>query len=105
MAKLQRALIAYFLDEANKAGYAEYQVPHLVNEDSARGQVNFQIKRLRCMKLTLDGLYLIPTAEVPLTNLYRDALIHENDLPIKAHRLYAMFPKGGRFIWQGGSRA
>ena len=83
MAKLQRGLVSYFLDEANKAGYAEYQVPHLVNEDSARATGQLPDKEAQMYEATLDGLYLIPTAEVPLTNLYRDALIHENDLPIK----------------------
>ena len=83
MAKLQRGLVSYFLDEANKAGYAEFQVPHLVNEDSARATGQLPDKEAQMYEATLDGLYLIPTAEVPLTNLYRDALIHEKDLPIR----------------------
>ena len=83
MAKLQRALIAYFLDEAVKAGYAEYQVPHLVNEDSARGTGQLPDKEAQMYETKLDALYLIPTAEVPLTNLYRDALLNEGDLPLK----------------------
>ena len=83
MAKLQRGLVSYFLDEATKAGYAEFQVPHLVNEDSARATGQLPDKEAQMYEATLDGLYLIPTAEVPLTNLYRDALIHEQDLPIR----------------------
>ena len=83
MAKLQRGLVSYFLDEATKAGYAEFQVPHLVNEDSARATGQLPDKEAQMYEATLDGLYLIPTAEVPLTNLYRDALINEQDLPIR----------------------
>ena len=82
-AKLQRALIAFFLDQAQNAGYLEYQVPHLVNEDSVRGTGQFPDKDGQMYRSELDDLYLIPTAEVPLTNLFRDTLLDEKDLPIK----------------------
>ena len=83
MARLQRSLVSYFLAEATKAGYAEFQVPHLVNEDSARATGQLPDKEAQMYEATLDGLYLIPTAEVPLTNLYRDALLSEQDLPLR----------------------
>lgn len=82
-AQLQRALISFFLDEARKAGYKEYQVPFLVNEDSARGTGQLPDKEGQMYHATKDDLYLIPTAEVPLTNLYRNTLLQESDLPIK----------------------
>ena len=82
-AQLQRALISFFLDEARAAGYKEYQVPFLVNEDSARGTGQLPDKEGQMYHAPKDDLYLIPTAEVPLTNLYREALVQERDLPIK----------------------
>jgi seryl-tRNA synthetase len=82
-AKLQRALIAFFLDEAEKAGYLEIMPPHLVNADSARGTGQLPDKDDQMYFAPLDGLYLIPTAEVPVTNLYRDVILREEDFPIK----------------------
>lgn len=81
-AKLQRALISYFLDKNTDAGYKEYQVPHLVNEASAYGTGQLPDKDGQMYHDATDNLYLIPTAEVPVTNIFRDDLIAENDLPI-----------------------
>lgn len=81
-ARLQRALISYFLDKNTEAGYQEYQVPHLVNEASGYGTGQLPDKEGQMYHVGLDDLYLIPTAEVPVTNLFRDELLHENDLPI-----------------------
>jgi len=82
-AKLQRALINYFLDFNTAAGYGEVQVPHLVNEASGLGTGQLPDKEGQMYQVTEDDLYLIPTAEVPVTNLYRDSLIHEDALPVK----------------------
>lgn len=82
-ARLQRALINFFLDEAVKAGYTEYQPPHLVNADSGFGTGQLPDKDGQMYHVTVDDLYLIPTAEVPLTNLYRDVILKEEDFPIK----------------------
>jgi seryl-tRNA synthetase len=82
-ARLQRALINFFLEEAMKAGYAEHQVPHLVNEASGYGTGQLPDKEGQMYHVGVDDLYLIPTAEVPLTNLYRDVLLKEEQLPIK----------------------
>jgi seryl-tRNA synthetase len=81
-ARLQRALISYFLDKNTEAGYQEYQVPHLVNEASGFGTGQLPDKEGQMYHVGLDDLYLIPTAEVPVTNLFRDELLNENDLPI-----------------------
>ena len=82
-ARLQRALIAYFLDKNTQAGYTEYQLPHLVNEASGFGTGQLPDKEGQMYHVTEDNLYLIPTAEVPATNLFRDELLNESDLPIK----------------------
>lgn len=82
-ARLQRALISFFLDEAQEAGYIEHQVPHLVNEDSARGTGQLPDKEGQMYHAEKDDLYLIPTAEVPLTNIYRDVIVKEDEFPIK----------------------
>ncbi|TDX00108.1 serine--tRNA ligase [Dinghuibacter silviterrae] len=82
-AKLQRALIQYFLDYNTESGYREYQVPHVVNEASAYGTGQLPDKEAQMYVVPEDGFYLIPTAEVPLTNLYRDEILKEADLPIK----------------------
>lgn len=82
-AKLQRALINYFLDFNTAAGYGEVQVPYLVNEASGLGTGQLPDKEGQMYHVTEDDLYLIPTAEVPVTNLYRDSLIHEDALPVK----------------------
>jgi len=80
-ARLQRALIAYFLDKNTAAGYTEYQVPHLVNAASAFGTGQLPDKEGQMYHVTEDDLYLIPTAEVPATNIFRDVLLDEKDLP------------------------
>lgn len=83
-AKLQRALISYFLDKNTEAGYQEFQVPHLVNEASAYGTGQLPDKDGQMYHDAKDDLYLIPTAEVPVTNIYRDVILQESDLPILA---------------------
>ena len=80
-ARLQRALINYFLDKNTAAGYSEIQVPHLVNEASGFGTGQLPDKEGQMYHVTADDLYLIPTAEVPATNIFRDVLLQENDLP------------------------
>ena len=82
-AKLQRALIQYFLDKNISAGYKEYQIPHLVNQESAFGTGQLPDKDGQMYHIENDKLYLIPTAEVPLTNIFRDKLLELNELPIK----------------------
>lgn len=82
-AKLQRALISYFLDKNTDAGYDEYQVPHLVNEASAYGTGQLPDKEGQMYHDATDDLYLIPTAEVPVTNIFRDVILSETELPVK----------------------
>ena len=82
-AKLQRALISYFLDYNTSAGYGEVYPPFLVNEASAYGTGQLPDKEGQMYHSTEDNFYLIPTAEVPVTNLYRDTITAENDLPVK----------------------
>ncbi|MDG1822182.1 MAG: serine--tRNA ligase [Flavobacteriaceae bacterium] len=82
-AKLQRALINYFLDYNTAAGYNEVQVPHMVNEASGIGTGQLPDKEGQMYHATEDDLYLIPTAEVPVTNIYRDTLLQESNLPIQ----------------------
>ena len=82
-AKLQRALVNFFLDEAEKQGYREIQPPIVVNEASGYGTGQLPDKEGQMYFVTEDKLYLIPTAEVPITNLYRDVMVAPNDLPIK----------------------
>lgn len=82
-ARLQRALINFFLDEAEKKGYKEVQPPIVVNEASGYGTGQLPDKEGQMYSITEDQLYLIPTAEVPITNLYRDVLLPEDELPIK----------------------
>ena len=81
-AKLQRALINYFLDKNTEAGYNEVQVPHLVNEASGFGTGQLPDKEGQMYHDAQDNLYLIPTAEVPVTNIYRDVILKESDFPI-----------------------
>ncbi|MEO9502608.1 serine--tRNA ligase [Nonlabens ulvanivorans] len=81
-ARLQRALINYFLDKNTAAGYEEMQVPHLVNEASGYGTGQLPDKEGQMYHVGVDDLYLIPTAEVPITNLYRGDLLESKDLPI-----------------------
>ena len=82
-AKFQRALIQYFLDFNTAAGYTEYIPPFVVNQDSAYGTGQLPDKEGQMYHVTTDDLYLIPTAEVPVTNIYRNEIIKESDLPIK----------------------
>jgi len=83
-AKLQRALISYFLDKNTAAGYTEYQVPHVINEASGIGTGQLPDKEGQMYHIGVDDLYLIPTGEVPITNMYRGNLVNESDLPIMA---------------------
>jgi seryl-tRNA synthetase len=82
-ARLQRALINFFLDHATAAGYKEMQVPLLVNEASGFGTGQLPDKEGQMYQATVDNLYLIPTAEVPVTNIYRDVILKEDELPVK----------------------
>jgi len=82
-ARLQRALIQYFLDFNTEAGYTEYQVPLMVNEDSAYGTGQLPDKEGQMYHVQDDRFYMIPTSEVPLTNIYRDEILKEENLPIK----------------------
>ena len=82
-AKLQRALINYFLDEAVKKGYSEIQPPILINENSAFGTGQIPDKEGQMYKIENENLFLIPTAEVPITNIYQNTIIDTNDIPIK----------------------
>ena len=82
-ARIQRALINFFLDEAIAAGYMEVQPPILINKESGFGTGNLPDKDGQMYHATVDDLFLIPTAEVPITNMYRDVILQESDLPIK----------------------
>jgi len=90
-AKLQRALINFFLDEAEKAGYREIQPPLMVNEDSGFGTGQLPDKEGQMYFVTEDKFYLIPTAEVPVTNIYRDVIVDAEDFPIKNTAYSACF--------------
>ncbi|MGY8915217.1 MAG: serine--tRNA ligase [Flavobacteriales bacterium] len=81
-ARLQRALIAYFLDKNTEVGYTEIQVPHLVNEASGYGTGQLPDKEGQMYHVGEDDLYLIPTAEVPVTNIFRDVILNESEFPI-----------------------
>ncbi len=91
MARFQRALEAFFLDEARKAGYVEIQPPYVVNEASGYGTGQLPDKEGQMYHANLDNLFLIPTAEVPVTNLFRDEILDEKDLPIKCCAYSACF--------------
>ena len=91
MARFQRALEAFFLDEARKSGYLEIQPPYVVNEDSGRGTGQLPDKEGQMYHANLDNLFLIPTAEVPVTNIFRDVILDEKDLPIKRCAYSACF--------------
>jgi seryl-tRNA synthetase len=82
-AKLQRALVQYFLDFNTQAGYTEYLPPLMVNEASARGTGQLPDKEGQMYFMPADNFYMIPTSEVPVTNIYRDEIVKESDLPIK----------------------
>ncbi|MBO5001618.1 MAG: serine--tRNA ligase [Prevotella sp.] len=91
MARLQRALEAFFLEEARKSGYLEVQPPYVVNEASGYGTGQLPDKEGQMYHCTADNLYLIPTAEVPVTNIFRDVILDEKDLPIKRCAYSACF--------------
>ena len=95
-AQLQRALINFFLDEARKSGYIEIMPPTVVNAASGYGTGQLPDKEGQMYHCEVDDLYLIPTAEVPVTNIYRDVILDEKELCI-----YTMFPSRSRFLWQG----
>ena len=90
-ARLQRALINFFLDNATAAGYLEIQPPYVVNAASGYGTGQLPDKEGQMYHCTIDDLYLIPTAEVPVTNIYRDVMLNENDLPMKNTAYSACF--------------
>lgn len=90
-ARLQRSLINYFLDKARDAGYLEIQPPYVVNFASGYGTGNLPDKEGQMYHATADDLYLIPTAEVPVTNIYRDVIVDEKELPIKNTAYSACF--------------
>jgi serine--tRNA ligase len=90
-ARLQRALINFFLDNAREAGFLEVQPPYVVNEDSGYGTGQLPDKEGQMYHATLDNLYLIPTAEVPVTNIYRDVILSEQELPIRNTAYSACF--------------
>ncbi|MDR3651349.1 MAG: serine--tRNA ligase [Paludibacter sp.] len=90
-ARLQRALINFFLDNAMEAGYLEVQPPYVVNAASGYGTGQLPDKEGQMYHCTVDDLYLIPTAEVPVTNIYRDVILNENELPIKNTAYSACF--------------
>lgn len=83
MARFQRALEAFFLDEARKAGYTEIQPPYVVNQASGYGTGQLPDKEGQMYHANVDDLYLIPTAEVPVTNLFRNEILDEKQLPLK----------------------
>ncbi len=91
MARLQRALEAFFLEEARKSGYLEIQPPYVVNEASGYGTGQLPDKEGQMYHCNMDNLYLIPTAEVPVTNIFRDVILDEKDLPIKRCAYSACF--------------
>lgn len=91
MARLQRALEAFFLEEARKSGYLEVQPPYVVNEASGYGTGQLPDKEGQMYHVNMDNLYLIPTAEVPVTNIFRDVILDESDLPIKRCAYSACF--------------
>jgi seryl-tRNA synthetase len=90
-ARLQRALINFFLDQARDAGYLEVQPPYVVNAASGYGTGQLPDKEGQMYHATADDLYLIPTAEVPVTNIYRDVILNENELPVKNTAYSACF--------------
>lgn len=89
--RLQRALINFFLDSAREAGYTEIQPPYVVNADSGYGTGNLPDKEGQMYYVGADDLYLIPTAEIPVTNIYRDVILEEKDFPVKNTAYSACF--------------
>ena len=90
-ARIQRALINFFLDQGRGAGYLEVQPPYVVNEASGFGTGQLPDKEGQMYHCPVDGLYLIPTAEVPVTNIFRDVIVEAKDLPIKTTAYSACF--------------
>ena len=103
-ARLQRALINFFLDEARAAGYEEIMPPTVVNAASGYGTGQLPDKEGQMYHCNLDDLYLIPTAEVPVTNIYRDVILDEKTVADQELCLYSVFPSGSRFLWKGCKR-
>ena len=93
------ALINFFLEEGISAGYGEIQPPLLINEDSGFGTGQLPDKEGQMYHCTVDNLYLIPTAEVPITNIYRDVILRAQDLPIKNIAYSNCFRREGRVLW------
>ncbi len=104
-ARLQRALIQFFLDRAGDAGYLEIQPPYVVNEASGYGTGQLPDKEGQMYFINEDKLYMIPTAEVPVTNIYRDVIIPGEELPKKKLCLLGMLPSRGRVLRQGCPRS
>jgi len=102
-ARLQRALISWFLDENEKQGYQEFLPPLMVNEASGFGTGQLPDKEGQMYHIPSDNYYLIPTAEVPVTNIYRDCILEEKDLPVK-NTAFTLLQAGGRFLREGGAR-
>ena len=104
-ARLQRALINMFLDINTKAGYLEVEPPVMVNEASGFGTGQLPDKEGQMYHANLDNFYLVPTAEVPVTNIYRDVILGENDFPVKMtdDGIHALLPKRGLVILKGFS--
>jgi seryl-tRNA synthetase len=98
-AKLQRALIQYFLDYNTSAGYTEYLPPLMVNEATAYGTGQLPDKEGQMYHVTADGFYLIPTAEVPVTNIYRDEIVKRQFHTGEDDGLHSLFPQGSRQFW------
>ena len=103
-AKLQRALIQYFLDFNIEAGYTEFVPPFVVNQDSAYGTGQLPDKEGQMYHVTIDDLYLIPTAEVPLTNIYRNEIVKESDLPIRMTAYTPCFRREAGSVWKRCTR-
>ena len=103
-ARLQRALINFFLDCNTRAGYLEVEPPVMVNEASGFGTGQLPDKEGQMYHATADNFYLVPTAEVPVTNIYRDVILDEKDFPVKMTAYTPLFPPRSRVVWQGCAR-
>lgn len=103
-AALQRALITFFLDRNTAAGYNEVMPPVMVNEASGFGTGQLPDKEGQMYHATADNFYLVPTAEVPVTNIYRDTIVEESDFPICLTAYTPCFRRRGRFLRQGCER-
>lgn len=103
-ARLQRALINFFLDCNTRAGYLEVEPPVMVNEASGFGTGQLPDKEGQMYHATADNFYLVPTAEVPVTNIYRDVILDEKDFPVKMTAYTPLFPPRSRVVRQGCAR-